>query len=72
MKGLQLGAKGNLLQEQDATSKILKAALAELADIRREIAKEDGKSDNVLALLSSLSSAEFVLNGPEKTRKILA
>jgi hypothetical protein len=72
VKKKRLRAAEGLLQEQAAAAKILQAASAELTDIRREMAKEDKKSDEVLALLSALSSAEFVLNGPDKTRKILA
>ena len=72
VKQRRLRAKVNQLQEQGAAVKTLLATLAELTDIRREIATEDKKSDDVLVLLSALSSAEFVLNGPEKIRKILA
>ena len=61
-----------LEKERDDASRILKAALAELTDLRREIAKEDGRADQVLTLLGELSSPQYVLNRPEQARTILA
>jgi hypothetical protein len=61
-----------LEKERDAADRILKAALAELTDIRRETSKEDGKADDVVELLSSLSSPQFVLKRPEQARTVMA
>jgi hypothetical protein len=61
-----------LEKERDAASKILKAALAELTDLRRDAAKEDEKAENVLALLKALSSPQFILKRPDQVNRILA
>jgi len=65
-------ARGGLEKERDDASRILKALLAELTDLRREIAREDSKADQVLTLLSALSSPQYVLNRPEQARTIVA
>lgn len=65
-------AREELEKERDNASRIMKAALAELTDLRRETGKEDGKADQVLTLLSALSSPQYVLNRPEQARTILA
>jgi hypothetical protein len=59
-----------LEKERDEAQRILKAALAELTDLRREIAVEDGKAPGVVELLSALSSPEFILKRPEQARAI--
>jgi len=64
--------RGELEKERDDAARIMRAALAELVDLRRETAKEDGKADQVLTLLSALSSPQFVLNRPEQARTIVA
>jgi hypothetical protein len=61
-----------LEKERDDATRILKAALAELTDLRRETSKEDGKADDVVELLSALSSPQFVLKRPEQTRTVMA
>ena len=61
-----------LEKERDDANRIMKAALAELTDLRRETAKEDGKADDVVELLAALSSPQFVLKRPEQTRTVMA
>jgi len=61
-----------LENERDEANRILKAALAELTDLRREIAQEDAKAGSVVELLSELSSPQFVLNRPEQARAVMA
>lgn len=61
-----------LQTERDQASRMMKAALAEVVDLRREIAKEDGKADNVLELLQALSAPQFVLQRPEQARATVA
>jgi preprotein translocase subunit YajC len=65
-------AREELEKERNDATRIMKAALAELVDLRRETAKEDSKAEQVLALLSALSSPQFVLNRPEQGRTIVA
>jgi hypothetical protein len=60
-----------LEKERDDASRILKASLAELADLRRDIQAEDAKSAKVVELLSSLSSPQFVLKRPEQARAMV-
>jgi hypothetical protein len=62
--------KASLEKERDEADRILKAALAELTDLRREISKEDGKADDVVELLKALSSPQFILKRPEQARAI--
>jgi hypothetical protein len=59
-----------LEKERDQALQILHACLAELADLRRELAREDARSNEVTAFLESLTSAQFVLSGPDKQRAI--
>jgi hypothetical protein len=59
-----------LEKERDEAQRILKAGLAELADLRREAAREDAKAGNVIELLSALSSPQFILKRPEQARAI--
>jgi hypothetical protein len=61
-----------LEKERDDAIRIMKAAVAELVDLRRETVKQDAKAEQVLALLSALSSPQFVLNRPEQSRTIVA
>jgi hypothetical protein len=61
-----------LERERDEASRILKAGLAELTDLRRETAKEDGKADDVVELLAALSSPQFVLKRPDQSRVVVA
>jgi len=65
-------ARETLEKERDDANRILKAALAELTDLRRETSNEDGKADDVLDLLSALSSPQFVLKRPEQARTVIA
>ena len=62
----------NLEKERDDALKILRAGLAELTDLRRETAREDAKADDVVELLSELSSPQFVLKRPEQARSVVA
>ncbi|HKO59261.1 MAG TPA: hypothetical protein VJ276_25570 [Thermoanaerobaculia bacterium] len=59
-------ARQALQTEHDQAASVLKAALAELADYRREVAVEDARSADVTTLLESLSSPQFVLQRPEQ------
>jgi hypothetical protein len=65
-------ARTALETERDGVARVLKAALAELTDLRREIANEDAKADQVLTLLAALSSPQYVLNRPEQARAVIA
>ncbi|HYO79240.1 MAG TPA: hypothetical protein VE010_22440, partial [Thermoanaerobaculia bacterium] len=59
-------ARKALRKEHDQAVAVLKASLAELADYRREVAVEDARSADVISLLESLSSPQFVLQRPEQ------
>lgn len=61
-----------LERERDQSLEVLRACLAELADLRREIAREDAKSNDVTSILESLTAAQFILSGPDKQRATLA
>ena len=61
-----------LEKERDEASRILRAALAELTDLRRDTAVEDDKADDVVELLTALSSPQFILKRPEQTRTVMA
>ncbi len=65
-------AREALEKERDDATRILKAGLAELTDLRRETAKEDRKADHVLALLEALSSPQFILKRPDQARTVIA
>lgn len=55
-----------LEKEHGQVAVALNAALAELADYRREVVAEDARSADVTTLLESLSSPQFVLQRPEQ------
>lgn len=57
--------------ERDEAMRVLRAGMAELADLRQEIAREDAKAESVTDFLSSLSSMQFVIKRPEQARAIL-
>jgi hypothetical protein len=59
-------ARQALEKEHDQAVAVLKAVLAELADYRFEVAREDARSRDVTVLLESLSSPQFVLQRPEQ------
>ncbi|HKG13377.1 MAG TPA: hypothetical protein VKB12_08555 [Pyrinomonadaceae bacterium] len=65
-------ARQRLEQERDEAAQILRACLAELTDLRRELAREDAKSSDVTDFLEGLSSPQFVLSGPDRQRSIVA
>ncbi len=65
-------ARELLEKERDQALHFLRACLAELADLRREIAREDAKSNDVTVFLESLTAAQFVLSGPDQQRASLA
>lgn len=50
---------------------ILRAALAELVDYRREFTRNDSQAATVTALLNALDSRQMVLRRPEQSRAIL-
>lgn len=50
---------------------ILRACLAELADYRRELAREDARAADVQNLLASLSSNQFIMQRPEQPRAVI-
>jgi hypothetical protein len=73
-KGLEASrqrVRDALAKERADALSILRAGLAELVDLRREIAQEDGRADAVTDFLSSLSTPQFVLKRPEQARAIL-
>jgi hypothetical protein len=72
LENVRQRTRETLQKERDDAGRILKAALAELTDLRRETAKEDSKADGVVELLSALSSPQFVLKRPEQARTIVA
>lgn len=55
-----------LEKERDQALQVLRACLAELVDLRREIAREDAKSNDVTVFLESLTSAQFILGGAHR------
>jgi hypothetical protein len=61
-----------LEKERDQALNILRACLAELVDLRRELTREDAKSNDVTAFLESLTSAQFILGGAQKQRAAIA
>lgn len=72
LEAARAAARQRLEKERDQAIRILKAALAELVDFRREFALEDSKAEDVLTFLESLSSPQFVLQRPEQARATVA
>ena len=61
-----------LEKERDEALRILRACLAELTDLRRELVREDAKANEVTELLSALSSPQFVLKRAEQARAVIS
>jgi uncharacterized integral membrane protein len=72
LENLRLQVRQNLEKERDDARRILKACLAELTDLRREITREDGKAAGVVELMNSLQSPQFVLKGPDQARAVMS
>lgn len=68
----RVSVRETLERELGQAVQVLRACLAELADLRLELAREDAKSAKVTEFLESLSSPQFVLSGPEKQRVTVA
>jgi hypothetical protein len=58
------------LREQ--TQQALKACVAEVVEVRRDLAARDAQSESVTALLESITPDQFTLGGHDNTRRILA
>jgi hypothetical protein len=65
-------AREQLEREREESMQVLLACLAELADMRREIAREEEVCNEVTSFLESLTASQFVLSGPDKQRATLA
>ena len=72
LENVRTRVRQNLEKERDEARRILKACLAELTDFRRELAREDGRANGVVELLTALHSPQFILKGPESTRTVIA
>ena len=68
----QKRARAETEQKCDDATKVLKACLAELTDLRRDTAVEEKQAEEVSEFLKSLSSTEFVLKRPELSRATVA
>lgn len=60
----------DLLKEQSANE--LKAILAEVVDLRQELARRDGESSLILDFFNELSSKEYLMSTHDKGRKLMA
>jgi hypothetical protein len=58
----------NFSKENGQAKSLLRACLAELADFRKELTREDAKSANVVEFLNELTSPQFVLQRREQPR----
>lgn len=58
--------------ERDTATSTLKACLAELTDLRREITATESQAERVSEFIRSLSSTQFVLQRPELSRATVA
>ena len=72
LDNIRTKTRDDLGKEQSNALSILRAGLAELVDLRREIATEDAKADNVTELLAALSSPQFILKRSDQARAIVA
>lgn len=63
IEGRKLAARHEVEKERDIAIRILRASLAELTDLRRDLAREDAKAEEVIKLLESIHSSQFVVSG---------
>jgi hypothetical protein len=71
IEGRKLAARREMEKERDMAIKILRAALAELTDLRRDLAREDAKAEEVIKLLESIHSSQFIVSGRGAARATL-
>lgn len=62
----------NLEWERDSAANILKATLAELADFRRELAREDAIASQVEDILENVQPSNLVLGGAAPIRGVIS
>lgn len=67
----KLRIREELEAERGKALAILRAALAELVDLRRDMAKEDCKAAEVVKFLESIHSSQFIVARPEHARAVL-
>jgi hypothetical protein len=71
IEGRKLAARQEVERVRDTAIKILRASLAELTDLRRDLAREDAKAEEVIKLLESIHSSQFIVSGRSTARAVL-
>ena len=71
LENVRRRAREELEAECDRALAILRAALAELVDYRREFTRNDNQAATVTVLLNALDSQQMVLRRPEQSRTVL-
>lgn len=64
--------KAQFQQTREHALQVLKACMAEVVEVRRELAKRDAQSESLPALLESISPEQFALSGHDNTRRVMA
>jgi hypothetical protein len=71
IEGRKLAARQEVERVRDTAIKTLRASLAELTDLRRDLAREDAKAEEVIKLLESIHSSQFIVSGRSTARAML-
>jgi len=71
IEGRKVAARETMEKERDRAVQILRASLAELTDLRRDLAREDAKAEEVVKLLESIHSSQFIVSGRTNARTML-
>lgn len=67
----KIAVREEMEKERDVAIKILRASLAELTDLRRDLATEDAKAETVMTLLESLHSSQMIVAAQDTARSVL-
>ena len=67
----KIATREEMEKERDVAVKMLRASLAELTDLRRDLATEDLKAETVVKLLESLHSSQMITTAPDTARSVL-
>lgn len=69
---LRIKIREDFARLKNQSAQALRACMAEIVELRRDLAQRDGVSANVTALLESISPAQHLLSGHDNVRRVMA
>lgn len=72
LDGVRAKLRSQFDQARVQSLQVLKACVAEVVEVRRELDRRDAQSESLIALLESASPDQFALGGHDAARRVLA